>query len=467
MPFLEPTTQNTIATGLTMMTPALVSNDTSYDNGAAINATIAALDARGGGILALPTGKFWCQTTPFLNETSSVSIWGSGSGFAYNDVNAPTERAATTLAWNGAADATGVMLKMQKVMGCRVQHLMLDGNGLATFGFYLTGLYGGGLHDVTFVRGQRNGDTTSGYAGTVDSVGLYLEGTPIGGTPNTLALYNTFDQVLIDAATGLWLTGDTAFTQSDCTLNHFNLFHCTYGSTTGNAVGIYYDHCDANISGLVHTFRLKGTGASVHYGTHARKNSTQYLDPPNGVTVDTPSTAGWQNTVLSYDRGDSPGGFDNSPTLATGARFWWNDATATPATGRPRGLETGGRILNRAPVLGYTQGAGTGTINVDSSLGEWFTVSIPNGRGADVITVKAPSNAPDTIHTGHFFIEIKNASGGAFTGSITFEAVAGGYDMAGLTFTPPANGKRRWARFDWTTTSGLLWVCTGVAAADY
>jgi len=97
------------------------------------------------------------------------------------------------------------------------------------------------------------------------------------------------------------------------------------------------------------------------------------------------------------------------------------------------------------------------SITPDSSAGSWQTISVTN---ATAFTINAPSNPPDSSHTRNLIIEVVNGSGGAM-GAITWN---GAFVFAGLTWTNPANTKKRFARFEW---NGVNWICIAIAAADY
>jgi hypothetical protein len=97
------------------------------------------------------------------------------------------------------------------------------------------------------------------------------------------------------------------------------------------------------------------------------------------------------------------------------------------------------------------------SVTPDAEAGSWQTVTVTDGVA---FTVNAPSNPPGAAQTAELTIEVYNNSGGAI-GAITWNAA---YLFAAGAWANPANGKRRFARFEY---NGAAWVCTSVAAGDY
>lgn len=97
------------------------------------------------------------------------------------------------------------------------------------------------------------------------------------------------------------------------------------------------------------------------------------------------------------------------------------------------------------------------TVTPDATAGTWQTVTVAD---ATAFTIAAPLNTPGVSLSQVLVIEVYNNSGGVM-GAITWNAA---FAFAGLTWTNPANTKKRYARFEW---NGTKWVCTSVSAADY
>jgi len=101
--------------------------------------------------------------------------------------------------------------------------------------------------------------------------------------------------------------------------------------------------------------------------------------------------------------------------------------------------------------------SGGGTITPDANAGTWQTITVAD---ATAFTIAAATNPPFTSVTQRLTIEVFNNSGGAM-GAVTWNAA---YVFAGLAWTNPATGKRRYAEFEW---NGTEWVCKAIAGADY
>lgn len=97
------------------------------------------------------------------------------------------------------------------------------------------------------------------------------------------------------------------------------------------------------------------------------------------------------------------------------------------------------------------------SITPDALAGAWQTITVTN---ATAFTVNAPANPPDASHSAELTIEIVNNAGAAM-GAITWDAA---FVFQGFVWANPANGKKRFARFEW---NGAKWVCVSMASADY
>lgn len=97
------------------------------------------------------------------------------------------------------------------------------------------------------------------------------------------------------------------------------------------------------------------------------------------------------------------------------------------------------------------------SITPDTQNGPWQSTTVTN---ATAFTINAPVDTPGASNTGVLTIEILNSSGGAM-GAITWNGV---FKFNGFTWTNPANGLHRFARFEW---NGASWICTAMSGADY
>jgi hypothetical protein len=96
------------------------------------------------------------------------------------------------------------------------------------------------------------------------------------------------------------------------------------------------------------------------------------------------------------------------------------------------------------------------SITPNAATGHWRQITVTDGVA---FTINAPTNPPDSTHTQEFTIEVFNNFG--VMGAITWNAA---FVFQGETWTNPASGKKRFARFEW---NGAKWVCIRVATADY
>lgn len=97
------------------------------------------------------------------------------------------------------------------------------------------------------------------------------------------------------------------------------------------------------------------------------------------------------------------------------------------------------------------------TVTPSAPAGRWQTLAVTSTAA---FTIEAPTGSPSASMTTELTIEVLNSSGGTM-GAITWNAI---YVFPGLTWTNPANGLHRYARFEW---NGSEYVCTGIAGADY
>lgn len=110
-----------------------------------------------------------------------------------------------------------------------------------------------------------------------------------------------------------------------------------------------------------------------------------------------------------------------------------------------------------APVAGNKTLVYGASIAPDASAGRWQGCQVTNGNA---FTVNAPLNPPGAKEHQDIVIEILNSSGGAM-GVITWNAA---FKFNGFVWANPANGFRRYAKFEW---NGAVWVCTSMSGADY
>lgn len=110
-----------------------------------------------------------------------------------------------------------------------------------------------------------------------------------------------------------------------------------------------------------------------------------------------------------------------------------------------------------APVTIKSTPVYSASITPSAVLGGWQTITVTN---TTAFTINAPTSAPTSVETQQITIEILNSSGGAM-GAITWNAA---YVFNGFIWANPANGKHRFATFQW---NGANWICTSMSGADY
>jgi hypothetical protein len=98
----------------------------------------------------------------------------------------------------------------------------------------------------------------------------------------------------------------------------------------------------------------------------------------------------------------------------------------------------------------------TYSASITPTLARWQTITATN---TTAFTINAPT-APGTYQSQELVIEIVNSSGGVL-GAVTWNAA---YIFPTGSFTAPANGKKRFVRFEW---NGSNWIATALATSDY
>lgn len=398
------------------------------DDSTAINAAITAAKNAGGGVVQLGAVTH-AIANPLVGATS-VILRGRGSGMYGYDASYPVRAPATRLLWTGASSG-GKMISASNVQGFYVRDMALDGNQLAQYGMWFSQFHMGGADNVGILFCQKAG--VSG--GTVDSIGLYIE-----GTSSAISAFNDFGSLWIDAATMVKLTGDVG--GNDVTLTRFGLLRGSFGSTTNNTDGIVLDRCDAITFNHVYPARLWGTGYALRYNPNARKTWIDYIDPVAGVYVDNPAQTYFRNIIKGYDRGDSA----PVPTGPGVSSLTWVDESS----GTQTGWTLSSRVNPRNRTLGYQASM---TLPDDCELSE---IVATNGTA---FTINPPANNPQAWSTGLHAVEITNSSGGAL-GTLTWS----GFNITGGAWTQPGNGKRRMIQFRW---NGSTWVEIARTANDY
>lgn len=140
--------------------------------------------------------------------------------------------------------------------------------------------------------------------------------------------------------------------------------------------------------------------------------------------------------------------------------------TRTQEGSLARSIQVGDRVFSGPTVKSFTDleapfsratPAYGPAVTPNASAGRWQTITATDNVA---FTINAPTNPPDSAHTAELAIEISNASGGVM-GAVTWDA---SFLLVGGAFTKPANGKKRFIRFEW---NGAAWIETGRAGADY
>lgn len=116
------------------------------------------------------------------------------------------------------------------------------------------------------------------------------------------------------------------------------------------------------------------------------------------------------------------------------------------------------QLVNSNVYQARAQPTYSAAITPNPTSGPWQTITVTN---ATAFTINQPTGT--TLSAGittEMTIEVFNNSGGAM-GAITWN---GAFVFAGQTWTNPATGKRRFARFEY---NGSNWICTAMSPADY
>lgn len=92
-----------------------------------------------------------------------------------------------------------------------------------------------------------------------------------------------------------------------------------------------------------------------------------------------------------------------------------------------------------------------------ANAGVWRRINVTDTNN---LTVNAPTTPPDANHTQEIVFEFYNLSGGSM-GTITWDSV---FKVLNGSLTNPANGTKRFIKFEW---NGTQWVETARAGSDY
>lgn len=136
----------------------ITTTNVNIDNSTAINAAIASVGARGGGIIQFPEAKMGIASTINLGNGSltqistinGVVLRGIGSEHAIG-YRFSGDRVATTLVWIGAADGRMVDIA-GPCEGNALQNLVLDGNEAAGYGLRILSGSMGHFVSLSFYR---------------------------------------------------------------------------------------------------------------------------------------------------------------------------------------------------------------------------------------------------------------------------------------------------------------------------
>lgn len=120
-------------------------------------------------------------------------------------------------------------------------------------------------------------------------------------------------------------------------------------------------------------------------------------------------------------------------------------------------LNTGGIWRGRSFIATRATPTYGTTVTPNMANGQWHTITVTDSVN---FTIGLPNNGPGSSETAEIVVEVTNTSGGAM-GTITWNSA---FKFPGVSWTNPATGKSRYARFQW---NGSLWLCIGLAAADY
>src|SRR2546426_3170262 len=174
----------------------------THDSSAALNAITAATPTNGAAITFPPNCHVKIASTWLIKNLSGFSIRGySGAGNnGYSGTNVPT------IGWAGASN--GTMIDMEYVDGFEIDHLAIDGRGIAAIGINVDKTRSGGTVNTTdglFNRLNINANFQG--AGNPNWVGIKLAAVSSSNVEDMRITNSTFfcGQSTTSGIAGIWM----------------------------------------------------------------------------------------------------------------------------------------------------------------------------------------------------------------------------------------------------------------------
>lgn len=393
--------------------------DGTTDDTAAIQATVAAIQAAGGGVMFLPKGTFRISDT--ITITGRVSIQGVGSDGSDLDVTPTSVNATSVIKWM-STNVTKPMLDIVGLTGGMVwSNFVIDGrydSGSAYLAAY--GIRGNEIVRCLFQNIAINSCAT----------GIKLYTTNTSNNQNTM--FNTFVNTNIGkVGVGIELDGNGSFNANTC---HNSFINTTIDRT--GAHGIWLRDCDNNHFSMTFNTQRSGSGNSLTMDDHARSNYFFHYQAAGPVVAN----PGSSNTIYGYDRENGQA----APTLAGGSLTWTetnNNATGWYVTVpvAQRTIDTryqySGRML-QSTWVNITALSASATVTCE-----------PSGATASVGARVTPLDM--------YVIAMTVALSSAMTaGALTFNVLDNGAVVWSNTATYPT-GNNRYLRFNLAESAAI------------
>lgn len=214
----------------------------THDSAAALNAITAATATNGAAITFPPNCHVKIASTWLIKNLSGFSVRGyAGAGNnGYFGTNVPT------IGWAGASN--GIMIDMEYVDGFEIDHLAVDGRGIAAIGINVDKTGGGGTVNTTdglFNRLNINANFQG--AGNANWVGIKLSAVSTSNVEDMRITNSTFScgNTTTSGVAGVWLVH--SFNVKNVQIEHNFIHNCNVGvlQTQGHA-NIRYNEVGSN-----------------------------------------------------------------------------------------------------------------------------------------------------------------------------------------------------------------------------
>ena len=314
-------------------------SESTVDNGAVINAAIAALPAN-GGVIRLPPGNFNVASTILINR-SNIRIVGSGRG-GWHDAAPFFTTGATNLTWTGANGGTMISITSvaggQRVVGCEISDVSLVAGVLPFASAANTGIL---CQSVAFSKF---------HLYTAEFSNIHLDFQVLAGAlsepdsnneSNEISLvFRALSNPAVTTTQGAVLRFAGRNGVGNSAMNHVSYLGGQYlngevleiADGDNNRIDFFAPYRAPGGAGSAAVFRgQRGAGNGF-----ARQNVIYWMTEQTGggpIIVEGTDTAGVtqasiQNGIVFFDYGDDTPGINDG----VGARFWYGNNTMPVAT---------------------------------------------------------------------------------------------------------------------------------------